>query len=329
MPAHPEDHRRVARLDSLLRQARRRGLGSLSQEELRDFPRLYRFASSLFARLETRGDDPATLGKVRALVSGAHAVLYRDHGEVPLGLWQRLLRIYFVDAPRALRAEWRLLCCSLAVFYGLAILSYVAVTHRLELAFTLFDPAAVASEISQLRALEPGEAFRGNFTFGMGESPGTAGMIMAHNIGVSLLFFGAALVPPLYLYVLATNGLMLGTYTGVAAHWDQAGSISSILWCHGTLELQAIVLSGLAGLVLVRAVAAPRFFSRAHAMRVESRQALLILAPMFPMLIVAGLIEGFVSPHAPLYVRIAVAITTGFLFLYWLLFAGRREDARA
>jgi uncharacterized membrane protein SpoIIM required for sporulation len=308
---------------------RRRGLASLSTEELRDFPRLYRFASSLFARLETRGDDPATLEKVRGLIGGAHAVLYRDHGEVPASLWRRLWRLYLVDAPRALRAEWRLLCCSLALFYGLALVSYLAVTRRLELAFTLFDPSAVASEIAQLRALAPGESFRGNFTFGLGESPGTAGAIMAHNIGVSLLFFGAALVPPLYVYVLATNGLMLGTYTGVAAHWDQAGSISSILWCHGTLELQAIVLAGLAGLVLVRAIAAPGFWSRTHAMRLESHRALLILAPMVPMLILAGLIEGFISPHAPFAARIAVAVSTGAAFLYWLLFAGRQQSAGA
>ena len=329
VPARPEDHRRIARLETLLRQVRKRGLGSLADEELRDLPRLYRFASSLFARLETRGDDPATLEKVQGLVSAAHAVLYRDHGEVPASPWQRLRRLYFEEAPRALRAEWRLFCCSLALFYGLALVSYLAVTRRLELAFTLFDPGAVANEISQLRALAPDESFRGNFTFGLGESPGTAGAIMAHNIGVSLVFFAAALVPPLFFYVLATNGLMLGTYTGVAAHWDQAGSISSILWCHGTLELQAIVLSGLAGLILVRAVVAPGCWSRAHAMRLESRRALLILAPMFPMLVAAGLIEGFISPHAPLVARVAVALTTGAMFLYWLLFAGRRQDLRA
>ncbi len=324
-PDRIQQRQRLARLETLLRPIKSGRLRQLSAEELRDLPRLYRFASSLHAELKTRGDDLATQDLTRDLVGMAHAVLYRDDGEAPESLWLRFKRLYFVEAPRALRAEWRLFGFTLFLFYGLALASYVAVSRDLAMAFTLFDPGSIANEITQLRALEPGETFRGNFTFGLGESPEAAGMLMAHNIGVSILFFAAALVPPLFLLLLATNGLMLGSYLGVASHWDQAGSISSILWCHGTLELQAIVIAGLSGLILVRAWIAPGVWSRSHAMRLESRRALLVLAPMVPMLITAGLIEAFISPHAPFAVRIAVAITTGSLFLYWLLFAGRQR----
>lgn len=326
MAARQEDHRRLAELDRLVRRARARGVRALDTEELRALPRLYRYASSLHARLETRGDDVATLASARALVGAAHAVLYADDGEPPPPPWRRLTRLFLVDSPRALRAEWRLFGFVLLVFYGLALVSYVAVSRDLELAYTLFDPGAVANEVAQLRQLEPGESFRGNFTFGLGDSPQTAGWIMAHNIGVSVLFFAAALVPPLFIYVLVNNGLMLGTYTAVAGHWNQAGEISSILWCHGVLELQAIAIAGLAGLVLVRAWVAPGVWTRSHAMRLESRRALRILAPMFPMLVAAGLIEGFVSPHASLPVRLSVAGGTGLAFLAWLLLSGRREQ---
>ncbi|HIG12512.1 MAG: stage II sporulation protein M [bacterium] len=321
------DNELLGRLDRLILRARRRGVGALSGEELRDLPRLYRFASSLHARLTTHGTEAATLSRVSAAVGAAHALVYRGHGEAPRTLRARLWQLYFVDAPRALRAEWRLAGSLLVIFYGLALVSFLAVQSDLGLAFTLFDPSATANEIAQLRELEPGEEFRGNFTFGLGKSPETAGWIMAHNIGVSLLFFAAALVPPLFLYILAQNGLMLGTYTGVAAHWDQGLSISSILWCHGTLELQAIVIAGLAGLILFRAWIAPGVWSRSHAMLLESRRALLVLAPMVPMLIIAGLIEGFISPHASLPVRLAVAVITGAGFVYWLVAAGRERPA--
>jgi uncharacterized membrane protein SpoIIM required for sporulation len=146
---------------------------------------------------------------------------------------------------------------------------------------------------------------------------------MAHNMAVCVLFFGAALLPPLYLYVLATNGLMLGTYTAVAGHWDQAGAISSILWCHGTLELQAIILSGSAGLVLVRSWIAPGPWSRREAMSRESRRAWALLAPAFPLLFCAGLIEGFISPHAPHGVRLAVAVTSALALGLWITLGGR------
>ena len=187
----------------------------------------------------------------------------------------------------------------------------------------------VEEEIQQLETLAGGERFRGNFTFGLGESPLTAGWIMLHNIGIGILFFASALVPPFYLYLLATNGLMLGAYTGVAGHWGRAGEISSILWTHGVLEIQALILVGTAGLVLVRAWVRPGPFSRRHALVLESRRAILLFAPVFPLLVVAGLIEGFVSPHAPLPVRVAVAIASGFLLLSWALLGGRSPDLDA
>lgn len=318
-----EDHRRLDELRDLLDRSRRRGPRRLSAEELRALPRLYRFASSLHARLETRGGDPGTLEQTHELIGRAHSLLYRDVERAPVSPLDRLRRLFLVDSPQAIRAEWRMLLIVVVFFYGLAVVSYVAVTRHLDLAFTLFDPGMIAGEIEQLQNTPANESFRGNFTFGIGESPETAGWIMAHNMAVAVLFFAAGLVPPLFFYLMANNGLMLGTYTGVAAHWDQATSISSILWCHGVLELQALVLAGMAGLILVRAWIAPGPWSRREAMRRESRRSILVLAPVFPMLFCAGLIEGFISPHAPMAVRLTVAAVTGVALLYWVFVAGR------
>jgi uncharacterized membrane protein SpoIIM required for sporulation len=322
-----EDLQHLVRLSKLLKRVRDRRLTNLENSELRELPRLYRFASSLHARLETQGTDAGTLSETRDLIRRSHAVLYRGVESRPSSWLQRAYRLFMIDSPRALRAEWRLFLFMLGFFYSLVVIAYAAVTMRLELAFTLLDPGSVATEIAQLQATEEGQPFKGNFTFGLGESPKFAGWIMAHNMGVSVLFFASGLIAPLFFYVLASNALMVGTYTAVAAHWDQGTAISSILWCHGTLELQAIVISGLAGLILVRAWVAPGPWSRRHAMTLESRRSLQILAPVFPMLFVAGLIEGFISPHAPTAVRLAVAVVTGLIFLCWLLFAGRGEPA--
>lgn len=321
-----EDLQKLERLRSLLERSSGRGLRGLDADELVELPRLYRFASSLYARLETSGADPGATATTRDLVRRGHAVLYRRAGAGAAPWYAKLARLLMVDSPRALRAEWRLLAFTFGFFYTLAIAAYVAVSQHLELAFTLLDPAAVASEIAQLEATKSGEPFRGNFTFGFGESPQIAGWIMAHNMQVSVIFFASGLVLPLFLFLLASNALMLGTYTAVAAHWDQGWEISSILWCHGTLELQAIVIAGLAGLLLVRPWIDPGPWSRAHAMRLGSRRALHVLAPVFPMLFVAGLIEGFVSPHASTPVRLGIAALTGVGFLLWLVFAGRGDE---
>lgn len=324
MPLPQEDHRRLARLRSLLDGVEGRGV-SRSAAPLEELPRLYRHACTVLARLETHAEEPRTREETAALVTRAHALLFGALGAARPNALARALQLLLVVSPRAIRAEWRLLAASFVVFYGLAIAAFVSVSADLDLAYSLLDPAVVEGEIAALEATPSGEPFRGNFDFGLGESPQAAGWILIHNMGVGILFFASALVPPLYLFMLLMNALMVGTYTAVAGHWDQAGSISSILWCHGTIELQTILLAGTAGAVLARAFLAPGPWSRRHALQIESQRAWHILAPVFPLLFLSGMIEGYVSPHAPPGVRHTVAVISGAALVLWALLGGRRR----
>jgi len=327
-PQRSEEEARLDRLANLVKRVENFGSGGMSERDLVELPRLYRFAASEIARRETAGGGAAgaSVERTRALVARAHAVLHRGLEREKRSLFARAFEFLGREVPRGIRAEWKVIAASFALVYGLAIVSFFVVRHDLDYAWSLMSSEAVSQEIAQLEATAEGEPFRGNFTFGIGQSPTTAGWIMAHNMSVGVIFFGAGLVPPIFLLFLAVNGLMLGTYTAVAAHWGQAGAISSILWCHGVLEIQAIVLAGAGGLVLVRAWIAPGPWSRGHAMALESRRAWKLLAPVFPMLFLAGMIEGFVSPHAPFGVRVAVAVGTGAAMVAWIVLGGRKRS---
>ena len=331
MSLREEEERQLSRLSHLVERTSKGGPAALSAEQLQLLPRLYRFASSLYARLETRHqqgqDDARAQEQLRPLLLAAHGLLHRPRSRGPVEGARRLWRLLLVGSPRALRAEWRLLVTGVVVVYGLGAIAYTLVSSDLGLAYTFMDSTHVEAQMEQLRAVEEGEPFRGNFTFGLEQSPGAAGQIIGNNLRVAALFFVSALLPPLYLLVLTMNSFMLGTYTAVAGHWDQAASISSILWCHGVLEIQALILAGTAGLVLLRGWISPGASTRTHALRQEGMRALELLAPVLPMLLAAGLIEGFISPHAPHAARLSVAIVTGLGLLAWVLFAGR-ESAR-
>jgi len=323
-----DDDVRISALRLLLDRAESSGPASLGEADLLELYRLYRFASSLLARIRTRGGkSPAADERIRAVVARAHALVHVLPAEGRRSFAERAIGFLLDEVPRAIRGEWRMVAASFALVYGLAIASFVAVRRDLGLAYSLMSPEVVQQEIHQLESTTNGEPFRGNFTFGLGRSPETAGWIMTHNMSVGILFFGSGLIPPLFLILLGLNGLMLGTYTAVAAHFGQAGSISSILWCHGVLEIEAIVLAGAAGLVLVRAWIAPGPWSRRHAMQIESAKAWRLLAPVFPMLFCAGMIEGFVSPHAPTTARILVAAASATVLVLWIGLGGRTARA--
>lgn len=317
----------LRRLGELVDRASKRGLSSLSDGELVELTRAYRYGATRLSAHESEGRSPETVAGIRAVLARAHALLAAGRAAAREAWWRRLLGFYLEEVPRAIRAEWKLIATSFALMYGIALVSYFAVARDVDMAWTLFDPNSVSQELQQLQSTAPGEAWRGNFTFGLGASPFNAAFIMTHNMYVAVMFFTLALLPPFYALLLTWNGLMLGVYTGVAAHYGQAGNISSILWCHGTLEIQAFVLAGAAGLVLVRAWIAPGAWTRRQALRAEAARAWKLLAPVFPILFFAGSIEGFVSPHAPFAVRIAVAVSTGAVMVAWVALSGRRIQA--
>jgi uncharacterized membrane protein SpoIIM required for sporulation len=319
----------LERLSKLLTVARRTGARALTRAELAELMRLYRYAASSIAALEMGGRRRDELASARALFAEAHAFLFRGLELERASLWRRTLRLFFEESPRAIRAEWKLVLAIFALTYGFALIAFFAVRSDLDLAYSLLDPGMVAQEIAQLEQATGDEPFRGNFTFGVSESSGTAGFVMGNNIRVALLWFGSALIPPLFLLIAGTNGMLLGTYTAVAWHWGQALEISSILWCHGVLEIQALILAGAAGLILVRALIAPGARTRAYALAVERARAWRVLAPMFPMLFCAGLIEGFVTPHAPVGVRVGVAVASLVLLVAWIGLGGRERSSAA
>jgi uncharacterized membrane protein SpoIIM required for sporulation len=313
----------LKRLADLVDKAQSRGLRQLTEHELFDLVRLYRFAATRISLYETERRSPQMIANVRNLTARAHALLAVSDKAGRESWIKRLGRFYFQTVPATIRAEWKLILAAFVLLYGTIGIAWWAVARDLDTAWTLLDANMLSHEIEQLQETPAGQDFRGNFTFGKDESARTSGLIMANNMFVGIVAFASALVPPAYMYILASNGLMVGTYVGVAGHYGQAGAISSILWCHGTLELQAIVIAGAAGLVLVRAWIAPRAWSRRHALKLEAANAWKLLAAVFPMLFFAGLIEGFVSPHVAHPARTAVAVTSGALLLIWILLGGR------
>ena len=80
------------------------------------------------------------------------------------------------------------------------------------------------------------------------------------------------------------------------------------------------------GWALVR----PGLLTRRAALLLATQRAALLLLGCVPILVIAGTIEGFLSPSgAPLWVKLAVSLFSGVLLYGYLLLAGRaRGTAR-
>jgi len=131
----------------------------------------------------------------------------------------------------------------------------------------------------------------------------------------------------LTLLVLATNGLIMGGLLGLTAHYGVGFSLATFMVGHGVIELSVIFIAGGSGLMLGWALLRPGLLRRRDALAVASQDAVRLLLGAAPLLIIAGLIEGFVSPAENIawQVKWGIGIATGVLLYAYLLLAGREK----
>lgn len=310
-----EDRRaRWARLGQLTSAARGR-VDRLSADEVLELGRLYRATTSDLAIARRDFARDVATERLNDLVAAAHALVY---SEAPTSA-RRLRRFVLEELPASVRAQlpWTVAAILLSLGFGV-------VTYAVGLAFPQIAQNALPEETRQQLSrrqlwTDIPEGFR----------PIAGPLIIVNNVRVAIVAFaGGMTVGVLTVYVLATTGAMLGTIFAVVQGYGLAGGLLAFIAGHGVLELSAIFLSGGAGLRLAWAIVRPGDRSRGDALRLGAAQAARVMLLVIPVLGVAGLIEGFLSPSgASDLVKAAVGIATGLLLWGYILFSGRRSTA--
>ena len=96
-------------------------------------------------------------------------------------------------------------------------------------------------------------------------------------------------------FILISNGVMLGVFQFffIARGLTQESVLT--IWMHGTPEISAIVLAGAAGFTLGRGLLFPKTYRRQEAFIISAKKGITIMLGITPMIILAALIEGFLT----------------------------------
>ncbi len=293
-------------------------MNRLSPAEVQQMGVLYRSTTSDLALAQREFPRHQVTTFLNQLVARGHATIYQ--GE-PLAV-RRLKHYLLVGFPRTFRE-------SLPFFVTAALL--VIIPALIAGFLTNWEPDAstwlLPANVQELRSLIEDQELWTNIP--IEERPYTSAFIMSNNIQVSFMAFGGGITAGLFsLYILIFNGLNLGGITGLTAHYGVGFELWTFVIGHGVIELSAIFIAGGSGLMVGWAIIQPGLLKRGDALMLAARKAVRLVIGCVPILIVAGLIEGFISPNEniPWPVKWSVGILTGVLLYSYLLLAGRGHE---
>jgi uncharacterized membrane protein SpoIIM required for sporulation len=309
-----ERKRAWQRLEHLLGRLDRSSLRRLHREEVRELGRIYRRTASDLAIARAESRDPRLVNYLNSLVIRAHGRIYRADAE-----GGRRLREFITQTfPRTFRRTWRYTAIAFATFAIFGVIAYLGTWRDPEFSeFAGVNPVfryAISQKIHWWERLSQASEIGSSF-------------IMVNNIWVMFQAFAlGALFGLGTLYAMAFNGALIGAVLALTYRAGFGFDLVSFMIGHGVIELTCIFLAGGAGLLIGSAILLPGDLSRGDALKTRGLDAARLIAGCVPLLVIAGIIEGFISP-APINpaIKFGVGITTGLALYSYLILAGREK----
>jgi len=299
-------------LDALLTQVEKKGLKSLQTGEIKQLASLYRSISADLARARTHQVGETLIHDLQLLTTRSYSQIYQGSRRQE---WAAVVDFYRWGLPAAIRQSWAYIAIATAIFLTASLIAWW---------FSWRDPSFMAlivpeSLISQVR--DDRELWMGSI---LGNEPTASSQIMVNNLAVCFRAIAGGMTLGLFtVFVLFLNGLLIGAIATLVSQGNLAYPFWAFVFPHGSLELPAIFISGAAGLLIARSILFPGQLRRKDAVRVYGLQAAQLVYGIVPLLIVAGVIEGFISPQPAIPEAIRYLIGTG-LFLGLILYCNVR-----
>jgi uncharacterized membrane protein SpoIIM required for sporulation len=315
------------RLEQLLDQSHKHGLKSLTRSELQELGLLYRQAAADLSALREDRTAQYYARSLNLLLARAHNTIYSGEKSSPI---RNVLHFYRYTYPRIFRRQLPLVTTAFLIFAAGAIVGLLLTATRPDFMREFLGPAMMDS-------IERHEMWTHSV---VAIKPAAASGIMTNNMTVSFFAFAFGITAglggiswvlfnfplPDTVTLLFFNGMILGVIGVACWYYNMSLSLWSFVAPHGVLELPAIFIAGGAGLMVARAILFPGRLSRRDSLASTGPEAVKLLVGTIPILIIAGTIEGFISPSGirPLW-KFTLAAAVATIFFSYLFLPGEPD----
>ena len=280
------------RLEEILRGAETGGLKRFTRDDLAEFGRIYRIAAADLARARYVLRSPILAEYLNDLVGRAHHLIHRRH----VDFFGGFLRFIRRDFPGTIRREIRVVMFATIIMTASIIIGGFAYAIDPEWGQLIWDKPMLRQYARTVQ-----EEHQSLLATAIDEEhmAAASAYIISNNVRACVMAAAGGILFGLgTLWALSFNGFLLGV---VAVMFMSQGSVQNMyFWSgilpHGVLEIPAICIAGAAGFIFARSILIPGRLSRGDSLRQASKNAIRLLGGVFFLLLIAGLIEGFITP---------------------------------
>jgi uncharacterized membrane protein SpoIIM required for sporulation len=303
------------RLHALVAALQASGVRSAPPVELREMALLYRQVASDLSALRQERSARNLEAELNQLLGQAHAIIYSRRKTDFSDFWRFFSREY----PRLFRKLLPFTLASLMLFLGGAVVGALLTLVRPEFKRHFLGPAMTQTIERRQMWTESVNSM----------APQASSAIMTNNLAVTFSVFAAGITAGIgTLYMIAWNGILLGVISTACHQAHMSLKLWSFVAPHGSLELPAIIIAGGAGFRLAYGLLFPGIYSRPHSLSTAGSESVRLVSGVVPMLAVAGMLEGFLSPSsAPVWLKFVTASLLFTLLLLWLWSAPDKQVA--
>ncbi len=284
-------------------------------------PDLYRKICNHYAVSLSRQYSPALVSRLHNMVLSGHKKIYKRQ---TFRLFT-FLSFFTTGFPTTFRQNFVYFVAALLLFAVPAVGTGVSCYVKHDLIYSIMSDQQV-SEFEYM--YDPVNRKTGRTQNQQADSSVIMfGFYIKNNISIGFRTFAGGMLAGIgTLFFLVYNGILIG---GLSGHVTRLG-FTKTFWTfvsgHGAFELTAIVISGMAGLVIARAIISPGNYSRSDALKYRAKIALILILGAASMLLVAAFIEAFWSPSAiPPAVKYGMAAVFWGIVIFYFSMAGKRR----